>query len=82
MDAIDPWDENRADLRAAEIAAATVNAQGCKKSGGGQFKPEDFLLYTKLQQDPEAIERARQADISAKFRAALMNVDGHKAKVN
>lgn len=77
--AIDPWDDNRADLRAAQIASATVNAQGCKKEDGGHFTPRDFLPYVDAQVDQDALAMEREADISARVVTALMNIDGHRA---
>jgi hypothetical protein len=76
---IDPWDGNRADLRAGEIAAATVNAQGCKKLDGSYFAPEDFMRYARAQREPEALQREVAQDVSAKLRSWLLNNSGHKA---
>lgn len=55
---IDPEDDNRADWRAAEIAAAVVNCAGAKKDDGTRFVPEDFTPYVQAQTDPE--ERRRR----------------------
>lgn len=74
--AIDPWDENRADLRAGVIAAAGMEAQGAKKLDGSRFVPSDFTPYAAAQVDPEQ----EQAALSARLRAALMNASGHKPK--
>lgn len=78
--AIDPWDENRADLRAGEIAAAATNAAGAKKFDGSDFVPADFMPYAKLQRDPDELAAERNAQVSAALRTWLMNNSGHKAE--
>jgi hypothetical protein len=66
---IDPWDENRADRRAGEIAAATLNAQGAKKTTGEQFTPADFMDYSKLQTDPEDAHKQLSRSLRALLQA-------------
>lgn len=77
---IDPWDENRADLRAGEIAAAVAGAAGAKKFDGSFFSPVDFMRYLKLQQDPDELAREHDAQVSASLRQWLLNNSGHKAR--
>lgn len=71
--AIDPEDENRADLRAGEIAAAVVSAAGAKKDDGSHFTPEDFAPYLRAQIDPDELacrnEAEREAQLMAFFEA-------------
>lgn len=76
---IDPWDENRADWRAAEIAAATVAAQGATKRDGSHFTPEDFAPYLKLQMDPEELRRLEIEREEAALMEFLANASGHQA---
>lgn len=76
---IDPWDDNRADLRAGEVAAASVNVQGAKKWDGAPFAPEDFMRYHVLQQDPDELERQHDAEVSAALRQWLLSNSGHVA---
>lgn len=57
MYAIDPWDDNRADLRAAQIAAAVYGAAGCKKESGDAFIAADFMPYHEVQQGDVEVER-------------------------
>lgn len=67
--AIDPEDENRADLRAGEIAAAVVNAAGAKKDDGTHFTPNDFAPYLRAQIDPEELARRENAENDAQLMA-------------
>lgn len=67
--AIDPEDENRADLRAGEIAAAVVNAAGAKKDDGSHFTPEDFTPYLRAQVDPDELARRVEAENEARLMA-------------
>lgn len=76
---IDPWDENRADLRAGVLTAATVNAQGAKKWDGSHFSPPDFMRYHELQQDPDELARQRDAEVAEAFRQWLLAHSGHRA---
>lgn len=79
MAAIDPWDDNRADWRAAEIAAATLVAQGVKKKSGEDVTARDFMRFHTLQEDPDRAEADRQRELHAQIRTVLMNASGHKA---
>jgi len=79
MYAIDPWDDNRADLRAGEIAAAVVNVQGGKKQDGTHFLARDFMPYADGQIDQEQVAIERERVLAAHVRAAFMNASGHKA---
>lgn len=82
MDAIDPWQENRADARAARTAWAVLAAAGAKREDGSSFDVQDFMPYVDLQVDQEALARERDAEASRQLRAALMNADGHKARID
>lgn len=77
--AIDPWDENRGDLRAGEIAAATANSQGAKKSSGEHFAPEDFMRFHWAQLDPDELQRQQDEQVSTQLKEWLMNNSGHVA---
>ena len=44
-DRIDPWDENRADLRAGIIASVIANVNRGKKTKA--FTPRDFMPWAK-----------------------------------
>jgi hypothetical protein len=81
LSVIDPWDDNRADLRAGQIAAAAVNAQGATKRDGEPFVPIDFMVYHDAQIDQDALAEQREIKLAAKIRETLMNLSGHKAKV-
>lgn len=41
---IEPWGDERADLRAALQTMQMVSASGAKRSGGGYFELTDFML--------------------------------------
>lgn len=62
---VDPFDEQRADLRLAIATAATVQAQGARRVGGGSFSYRDFMPYLERpEQDemgPKLNERLRMA---------------------
>lgn len=76
---IDPWDENRGDLRAGEIAAVVANAAGAKRSDGGFFEAGDFTRYDKFQRDPDELRREHDEKVAAALRAWLDSHSGHKA---
>lgn len=60
---LEPWGENRADLRSGEVAATVANAW-MKKPGGGVFSPRDFMHY--LDARPEEDDpRARMEALKA-----------------
>jgi len=52
---LDPFGEERQDIRTATICMTLANAQGMKKRGGGAFKLQDFM--------PNFGESARSTDI-------------------
>ena len=62
---IDPWGEERADLRSAitSYVLAEVNRNPKKKSS--PFKPKDFMPYARR----EELDMAK--DLSARLKAAL-----------
>lgn len=62
--AIDPWDEQRADLRQAIATAALVQAQGARRVGGGSFSYLDFMPY--VERPPE-----KTVDLHKRLRAAF-----------
>lgn len=61
---LEPWGEDRADLRAGIIASTMANSMRGKK--GKPFKPQDFMPKF----EPED-EEATAAMLMAKMRAAL-----------
>lgn len=61
---LEPWGEDRADLRAGIVAATMANSMRGKK--GKPFKPADFMPRF----EPED-EEATAAMLMAKMRAAL-----------
>lgn len=67
---IDPWGEQRADLRAAIIASTTANSMA-KKRDGSAFKPKDFMPY---------LERDESVDLSRRLRAAMAAASVMKRK--
>lgn len=77
---IDPQDENRADWRAGEIAAAVLKSQGAKKSDGTYFTPADFVPYVDAQEDPEERRRRELEREEAQLIAYLERVSGHQAQ--
>lgn len=61
---IDPWGEQRADLRNGLLTAATINSNPFRSKGHPASKPTDFLLYPSEQvaqsrqiTDPAEIEQ-------------------------
>ena len=47
-----PWDEDRADLRAAIIASTIANFAGkTRKDGVGPASPLDYMPYSKVEQE-------------------------------
>jgi len=40
---LDPWNEERADFRAAIVAHTVAVANGVKRKGGGEIKLKDFM---------------------------------------
>lgn len=71
--AIDPWDEQRADLRAGITASVIANVNRDPKRRRAPFNAVDFMPYR--QQDEE--DRGRE--LSSRLRAGLM-IAGHRKK--
>ena len=71
---LEPWGEDRADLRAGVIASAVYNAQGAKKRGGGQFAPADFLLFPERRDDPNSARNVK-AKLLAAFGGKVKKAD-------
>lgn len=71
---IDPWDQERADLRTGIVASIIANVHRDSKRKVSPFEPRDFMPY--VLQD----EQAKQADLSRRLRAAL-NAAGAMAKL-
>ena len=46
---IDPFGQEREDIRVASICLAVSNAAGVKKKGGGKLTLQDFMLDFKKQ---------------------------------
>ena len=63
-DRLEPWGEERADLRAGIIAATIANSMRGKK--GKPFKPADFMPKFEMEDEEMAV-----ATMIAKMRAAL-----------
>lgn len=63
--AVDPWDEQRADLRAGVVASVLANVNRDSKRRGTPFRPVDFMPYRQMDDDE------RQRDLSRRLRSAL-----------
>jgi hypothetical protein len=63
---LEPWGEERADLRAGIIASTMANSMRGKK--GKPFKPQDFMPKFE-QDDPD--DEMTTATMMARLRAAL-----------
>ena len=50
---LEPWGEERADVRTASQTSFIANATGVTKQGGGKFKTEDFMLFRQRPEAPE-----------------------------
>ena len=61
---LEPWGEERADLRAGIIASTMANSMRSKK--GKPFKPQDFM--PKFEPEDEEVTAAK---MMARMRAAL-----------
>lgn len=49
---VDPWGEQRADLRAAIVASTVANYAGMQRTkSAGRAKPADFMPYRERQDD-------------------------------
>lgn len=70
---VDPWGEQRADLRAAIIASTVANVM-VKKRDGSAFKPADFMPYLEKSAAQDS------AELSRRLRAALAAVSTRKRK--
>ena len=57
---LNPWGQERADLRAGTIAATVANAMGC-----GGFKPSDFMptYGPPPEEKPKTLEELKSAAI-------------------
>jgi hypothetical protein len=66
---IDPWGEERADLRAGIVASTVANANRGSKTKA--FRPVDFMPYA----DRTAQARADSRDLSKRLRQAFMTRD-------
>lgn len=58
---LDPWGEQRADLRSAVVAATVANYAGMTRSkSAGPAKPADFMPYVErddaVQHDPDPMK--------------------------
>lgn len=69
---IDPWGEQRGDLRAAIVASLIANVNRDTKRRPEPFRPDDFMPYR--QRDA----RAEQQDLSRRLRAVLGTMGGRK----
>lgn len=70
---IDPWGEERGDLRIAVLTSLMANVNRDSKKRSQPFKPRDFLIY----RDHEADEIDDQRKLAKAF-AALFNVGDPK----
>jgi hypothetical protein len=53
---LDPWTQDRADLRAGIVAATVANANSTK----GKFRPADFMVdYAKRHREPKTPEQLK-----------------------
>lgn len=68
---LDPWGEQRADLRNALVATILANAN--RRKGAPAFKLRDFMLYA------EEEHRQTPEEIKAAFMAAFRAVGRRKA---
>jgi len=50
---LEPWGEERADVRTASQTSFIASATGVTKQGGGKFTTEDFMLFRPKQEEPE-----------------------------
>jgi hypothetical protein len=64
---VEPWGEDRADLRAGIIASTTAN---CHRSKGKPFRPSDFIPTFTPQRDRPQTEAEMQAAVR-KFNALM-----------
>lgn len=69
---IDPWGEQRADLRAAIVATEIHRAAGSRRSDGQPIEPKQFMRF---------IDQPQQKPVSQseKLRAILKNLGSSKS---
>lgn len=72
--AIDPWGEDRADLRSGMISSVLANVNRNPKRRSEPFLPMDFMPYR------QAEEADRKTALSRKARAVLMAAAGGTKK--
>ena len=54
---LDPWTEDRADLRAGIVASTVANCHSTK----GKFRPRDFMVdYEKRHREPKTPEQLKE----------------------
>jgi hypothetical protein len=62
---LEPWGEQRADLRSAIVASVIANVNRDPKRKSEPFQPLDFMPYLKLD------KKDADADLSRRLKAAL-----------
>ena len=71
---INPWGEDRADLRSAIVASIVANANRDTKRRTEPFTPLDFMPFR------EENKAEKSKALSRKARAALMELSGKRKK--
>lgn len=62
---LDPWSEERSDLRAGIIASTIAEVSRSKKHKSTPYKPMDFMPYTLKDKN------VKNKDLSARLKAAF-----------
>lgn len=65
---VEPWGEDRADLRAGIVASTVANCNRAKDSE--PFTPADFMPYVEREPEPEMTDEQRSDAIAALLMAA------------
>jgi hypothetical protein len=66
---LEPWGEERADLRQAMTTSAVHNSIQAQTKHPKWTKPEDFMPFSRNHAQPKSDEPAEPADLRAKFLA-------------
>jgi hypothetical protein len=74
--ALEPFDEQRADLRAAIITATIANTARDRKKRPKPFAPKDFMLKFEGNEEP----KPKQQDTKTMLSIVKQIVAGHNAK--
>ncbi|MBU1567718.1 MAG: hypothetical protein KJ630_19100 [Proteobacteria bacterium] len=65
---VEPFGEQRAELRNGVLCSFIGLANDCKKEGGERFQAADFMSYTETPKEKQLTEEEKEAELDKIFR--------------